>query len=151
MQNKWHQIDLFKENEGNKSGYSGAALTACQNNSPKRETWLGNGNSTAMILTCQMYGLSSCLAGCLPGCLPAGPAGSSLEHTGAPSELLSCSGAESGVWMGEDCSGRKVCWNVIAGDSMWPNDLLGNAMSDGWLYFIGILFIDVFTEALLSC
>lgn len=59
-------------------------------------------------------------------------------------ELLlswSHSGAESGVWMGEDYSGRKVCWNVIAGDTMWPNDLLGNAMSDGWLCFIGILLV----------
>lgn len=27
----------------------------------------------------------------------------------------------------------------IAGDSMWPNDLLGNAVADGWLHFIYIL------------
>lgn len=53
--------------------------------------------------------------------------------------------------MGEDCSERKVCWNVIVGESVGQNDLLGNShirwVVIFYLYFIYILF----TEALWSC
>lgn len=38
----------------------------------------------------------------------------------------------------------------IAEDSMWPNDLLGNAVADGWLHFIYILLHFIYRSPVVS-